>query len=198
MRESDEMQFKRGRVCVDCELEWRQKNTHLHADDPEWATTTSVRKDQKRAAKGQLWTVKGQHYKKACEIVEKCLDPDNKPTQRELKRMKTAKCKELAEALVEVIKGGRMFSAFMRANERQQLSSTNVEACEKAYEEYLQDPENKEKLEELEELVAEDHEYKTAGGDTEILKALDYHNDMSEGFNMFDLCRAKVGTHARI
>ena len=32
-----------------------------------------------------------------------------------------------------------------------------------------------------------------SSGHTEILKALDFHNKIVEGFSVFDLCRAKVG-----
>ena len=47
-------------------------------------------------------------------------------------------------------------------------------------------------LEEFEDKVAESIEYKTAGGDVEILKALDYYNKYDSGFMCWDLCQAGV------
>ena len=45
-------------------------------------------------------------------------------------------------------------------------------------------------MEELEERIEEEQRHKTADGDTNILKALDFHNEMCEGFRVFDICRA--------
>ena len=192
---------KRLRVCPPCELKFRQFQKHLHDDDPDWATMTRVVSDMKKANKGAMWATKGQHYAAATAIVEKLHDLDDKKlSQKEKARMKTAKCKELAETFVKTIKNGRLFNAFIRAGDRLKISDERVKECDEAYKAYLHDPENVDKLrrlEELEEAVAADHEYTTAGGDTAVLKALDYHNDMSEGFNMYDCCRSKV-RHAEI
>jgi len=187
---------KRMRVCPPCELKFREFNKHLHGDDPDWATMTRVVSDMKKANKGAMWVSKGQHYAAATDIVEKMSDMDDKKlSQKEKARMKTAKCKELAEVFVKTIKNGRLFNAFVRAGERLKVGGERVKECEAAYKAYLNDPENVallKRLEELEEEVAAEHEYTTAGGDTEVLKALDFHNDMSEGFNMYDCCRSKV------
>ena len=191
---------KLRRVCPVCELDWRLANQHLYPEDKDWATMPRVTKDMKFVNKGKLWASQGQHYKAACEIVAKC-QKDTPMTKAEAAKMKTAKSKELATQLLATIKSGRLFSAFMGAGNRLNIAEEICKECDIAYAEYLADPENVQKLarlEELEDKVAEQNEYKTANGDVDILKALDFHNDMSHGFNLFDCCRAKVHDHAQI
>ena len=47
-------------------------------------------------------------------------------------------------------------------------------------------------LEEFEDKIAESLEYKAAGGDVEMLKALDYYYKRDPGFMCWDLCQAGV------
>ena len=110
--------------------------------------------------------------------------------------MITARCKEMADQLTHVIKKGRLFKAFLAAGEDFKVSAELQEKLNKAYDNYLKNPDdqaNLQRLEELEDEAAVIADYKTAGGDVEILKALDYHNDMSEGFNLYDCCTRKIG-----
>lgn len=191
----NEMVKKYMRVCMDCELTYRIENAHLHEDDPEWATMTRVKKDMKSTNKGQQWVNNGMHFKAAAAIIEKQIREGHKMSRSEQRSRKQAKCKELAQALAKAIKGGRLFQAFVKGGVRLKISAELDQEVDKAYKAYLDDPENEEKfkaLEALEEKVAKAQDYRAAGGDTEKLKALDYHNDMSEGFNVFDLCRRKV------
>ena len=141
--------------------------------------------------------MRGQHYKKAVEIVERVRDESYEQiSKKKLAAMKTATCKELAEAFVNVIKSGNLFDAFVNAGFRMTLNAELREELQKRCGAYHQDPENlklRDALEALEEKVEDDLSYKTAGGDTDILKALDFHNKMHDGFNTFDICRAEIG-----
>ena len=195
---SSDRGVQRFRCCTQCELQWRVEVQHeWHPDDPEWATERRVNFDMKKANKGEMWVAKGIHYKASVEIIDKMQDlEDTKISRQERARMKTAKCKELAEALVRVLKNGRLFTAFVNAGQRLKVSKEFEKELDTKYNEYLADPEDKEKLaalEELEEAMHEADEYKAAGGDSKRLKALDYHNELDEGFVVFDVCRRSVG-----
>ena len=112
---------------------------------------------------------------------------------------KTRKATELANAFLGAIKNGRLFDAFSQAGRRFKVGEELDKKISVAYEQYLKDPENKDKLKALEALelkVAESLDYTTADGDPEILKALDHHNDLdpTAGLHLFDLCRRGVAT----
>ena len=112
---------------------------------------------------------------------------------------KTKKCKDLAEAFCEQVKSGRLFIAFSKANRRIKLGQELNEKVEKVYDEYLADPENEEKLKAVEEIeleIAKSQDYTTAGGDVEILKELDHHNDLDPeaGLYLYDMCTRGVAT----
>jgi len=113
-----------------------------------------------------------------------------------LAAMKTAKCKELATAFVAIIKEGKLFQAFVSAGTRMKINAELQDELQTKYDAYLQNPEDPGLLlmmEELEERVEEAMCYKCADGSTEVLKALDFHNQLDESFLTFDLCRAKKG-----
>ena len=87
------------RVCPDCELQWRmrfQTEHPLGMVDPEWATLPRVRRDMKKANKGDQYWARGMHYKVACKLVEK--DPDyggltkkQRQTRRRLRAQRSQK-----------------------------------------------------------------------------------------------------------
>ena len=65
------------RVCADCELEYRMRVQGEHPlgkNDPNWATIAIVRKDMKRANKGDQYFARGMRYKVACKLAAE--DPD--------------------------------------------------------------------------------------------------------------------------
>ena len=135
-------------------------------------------------------------FRKSGDIVDQALKEPGAPSvsNKERKRMVTAKCRELANQLANVIQKGRLFNAFLFAGERCKVSASLAIKLEEAYAAYLADPENPEKLarlEELEEEGAKDTVWEAAGGDPEKLKALDFHNDMAEGFYLYDICARK-------
>ena len=188
-------EWKQKKCCPACELGWRFT---VPDAKPEWATEKAVQKDLKSQSKGVHWNTKGQVYRRSGELVQQALGAPGaqQVSQKERKRMTTARCKEMADQLTHVIKKGRLFKAFLSAGEDLKVSAELSAKLSKAYDDYLNDPDNKsnlERLEELEDEAAKQTEYKTAGGDVEILKALDYHNDMSEGFCLFDVCSRKCG-----
>ena len=81
---------------------------------------------------------------------------------------------------VKAVQGGRLFKAFREANRRLKLGKELNDRAEKAYNEYLADPENPAKLQALEDIeleIAMSQDYTTAGGDVKILKELDHHNE---------------------
>ena len=191
--------WKQLKCCSLCELNWRLSVPTSEAPAaPEWATLKGVTKDSKSQAKGHHWVSKGMLYKKSGDLVRQALEAPDAPqvTQKQRKRMITARCKEMANQLAHVIKNGRLFKAFLSAGEAFKVSAALQDKLNLAYAAYFQNPDgqgNLARLEELEDEAAKETEYKTAGGDPEILKALDFHNDMSEGFNMYDICTRKVG-----
>ena len=195
---------KRHRVCPRCELEWRvsvQQERSMGIIDPEWATKPRVMKDMKLVNKGDQHFFRGVHFKAACFIVESG-EHYHKLTKKGKMKAKTLKCKELASHLVQAIRANRLFEVFRAASQRFNISSAAHERLQIAFNVYLADPEDREKLRLLEQLEDEVHvlaDYKTADGNVPILKALDYHNDLHPGFvsfqyslNVFDICRSGV------
>ena len=109
------------------------------------------------------------------------------------------KCKDLAEAFCSAVKNGRLFNAFSAANRRFKLGKELDEKVNELFDEYMADPDNEEKLKALEEIemeIAQSQDYTTAGGDVEMLKELDHHNDLDKegGLVVFDLCTRGVAT----
>ena len=138
---------------------------------------------------------RGRYYKEATELVELATSK-TKISKRDKKAMKTAKMKELVKAFLKVIKKGGLFGAFLNAQGRMILNAKLQKDFQEKCEAYLKDPKDERlllALEELEERIEEEQRHKTADGDTNILKALDFHNEMCEGFRVFDICRAKIG-----
>ena len=154
-----------------------------------------MNRDMKRINKGVQWTTRGQHYKAATALVEEMKKTgDEKYTKKQLAAMKTAKSKELAERIVDMIKSGALFGVFLAAGRNIRNASEHQTLLNEAYEKYLEDPTNDElfrKVEELEDKVANEHSYDDVTEDKEILKALDYHAELTQGFNLFDVCRRK-------
>ena len=178
-------------------MAWREQTWDEYCPKDEgWATQSRVRWDAKCMNRGKQWVAMGQHYKAAYQIIDKVRATGKvKMTSREAKRMKLAKCKDMAQAFLAIIKTGALFRAFTVAGWRIKGSIEKQKELQALYEEYLSDPEDPTKfarLEEMEELVAEVDSYQCADGDTSVLKALDFHYDMDDGFQQFDLCRRKV------
>ena len=111
--------------------------------------------------------------------------------------MSTAK--ELSEGLCKVINNGRMCSAFLNAGKRFKSGMRVSDELMELYEDYCENPNGEKGGETLRELEAKEEElydgvaYECAGGDTSILKALDYHLDIADGLLISDLCQAKIG-----
>ena len=191
------------RVCRDCEFQYRQRAQHTHPvgkHDPEWALMKTINRDMKQANKGEQYVQRGAHYKAACRIVE-AAESWKTMSKRQKAEAKTEMSYKLAAQFLKVIKNGKLFSAFSRAAVRIKLSESFDRQVNQLYEEYLLDPENEDKLRKLEEIegeVALELDYKTAGGDTKILKELDHHNDLDAdcGIFQFDLCRRGVATQS--
>ena len=199
--DEDPPRKKQHRVCPGCELAWRISVKYLHdigKVDADWATLARVRKDMKQANKGRQKVFRGMHYRIACRITE------NSSGYRQLSKKdranaKTQKCKNLTDAFVAVIQRGQLFSVFSNAGRRINISTDLDSKVDKLFDAYIADPENVAKLKALEAVemeVAQAIEYKTAGGDVEILKELDHHNDICPdedcGLQCFDVCRAGV------
>jgi hypothetical protein len=84
-----------------------------------------------------------------------------------------------------------VFNAFVSADQAFKVDAELTYELEQAYDTYLEDPDDPGKLahlEELEDQSAESDEWKAAGGDPEICKALDFHNDMAKDFLMYHIC----------
>ena len=96
--------------------------------------------------------------------------------------------------MVAIIKNGTLFQVFQVAGHRIVLNRDLDKRVSAKYNEYLNNPTEElfKELEELEEEVAKGYEYKTAGGYRKILMALDYANEIDEGWRIFDICRAKA------
>ena len=93
--------------------------------------------------------------------------------------------------------GGALFDAFSNAGRRLKIGEELDAKIDKAFKAYMAnpgDPKLLQELEDLEDLVAQGSDYTTADGDTGILKALDHHNDLDEGLQIFDLCRRGAAT----
>jgi hypothetical protein len=86
-------------------------------------------------------------------------------------------------------------SAFLTAGFRFKIGERDSDELMQMYEDYCEDPNygRLQVVEAKEEEVYEGLAYECAGGDTTILKALDYHNDIADGLLIFDFCQAKIG-----
>ena len=65
------------KVCLKCELEWREEVAAAHPEDKEWAQWANekrVNHDHHKAAKGRNWVARGQHYDAARAICEQARD----------------------------------------------------------------------------------------------------------------------------
>ena len=97
--------WKVHRVCAECEVKWREKVQDKHPigkEDRAWARLAIVKKDLKRANKGEQKIARGIHYKAAVSIVED--DPEyQKMTKKAKAKAKTKKCKTLAEAFTKFV-----------------------------------------------------------------------------------------------
>ena len=190
---------KSWRVCSTCEHHYRLRVVEEHPigkNNPEWALLPTIRKEMKKANKGENHWSRGVHYKAACRIIETS-EASQSLSKKQKAKAKTEKCTELVEAFAKAIKDGRLFQAFMSANVRLNLGKELDDKVNQLYEEYLNDPEDEMKLKRLEEAEMEVHlaiDYQCAGGDVKILKELDHHNDLdgSKGLFLFDLCRRGV------
>ena len=101
----------------------------------------------------------------------------------------------MANAFVKQIQNGNLFECFCQAGFRFNGDAELEKELNKKYKQYLKDPSNEELLkglEEFEDQVAESIEHKAAGGDVEMLKALDNYNKYDTGFMCWDLCQAGV------
>ena len=163
-----------------------------------WNSMEQVLVDIKRVAKGKAWRTTGMALHEARAKVQK-MEGSSEMSLKEKRRYLMSTAKEIAEGLCKVIKDGRMFSAFLNAGHRFKIGARVSDELMQLYEDYCENPNGEKGGETLRELEAKEEElyeglaYQCAGGDTSILKALDYHNDIAEGLLIFDFCQAKIG-----
>ena len=114
------------------------------------------------------------------------------------KRIVLERATTLFDVNSKVIKDGRMFSAFLNAGHRFKIGARVSDEWLQLYEDYCENPNGEKGGETLRELEAKEEElyeglaYECAGGDTSILKALDYHNDIADGLLISDIADVKA------
>ncbi len=183
------------KVCVKCELQWRLENRGVYRD-VSWSTEIQVKKDCKFFVKGNSWGARAEAWGKSIDMLK--AEKELKPfTKAEADAFVKSNCKKLAKELLGVIQNGVLFKAFESAGRRFKIHGETLAKVDEAFEAYQKDPteEKYQALEQLEEKYAEGLEYQTAGGNPEVLKALDYENAVpgEQNFACFDICRSSNG-----
>ena len=96
------------RVCEACEVDLRLKEGHNYPD------LRDVRIDIRRKSKGDEWGARGKFYKEAVHEV----DQEKDLSKEERAKKKTARCKELAEDFLVVLKQGGLMEIFGEAGQK--------------------------------------------------------------------------------
>ena len=120
-------------------------------------------------------------------------------TSRQKYQMRKHFANEMAGAMISALTTGGMLDAFLRAGQRfAKLSvSDAVAGINEAYNKYMAEPTqiNLAELEKMETELIESDDYTTAAersDQVEVLKALDFSDQIAPGWRIFNICRAKL------
>ena len=193
-------------ICLDCELfarqqEWLRMSAEEQARRGDlWPTLDGVKRDANKARKGKIHENRGRMHAVAIQKVDEMRRNSwgQLISQNRRKAMINEETRRLTNLLHDKIRGGGLLKAFTQAGTRIEANAEIQERLNDAYEVYMADPTNEEKLKKFEDIECELYKtvrYTAFNGDGRMLYLADYCNQMDDKgqFKIFDLCRAHKG-----